>query len=323
MWQLFGNISTGTGNSLMIQSSWKDPHCSLNISFLLVGERWSGGSAIGPLLAWYITWQIWTWTCCQCWPPQSNFVMIVAWRIQSNKAILPLEDDSTKTKLLLPCLRRLCHDNQNKSLYNEETITEFYHLLVATMLYYARALGDLDKAENKMQKNIAASLVLRLTRLLNAIMVSGVFQRHITFLVQQNLLHMPSDQQQFLFHRFAVKNAMPWVTQHKLRDGSDRSGKPDSGDRTNDQDSEDTTNDQESEDAMNDQDPFFIGTNHWEDISIAIQGWVKLFVQHFHAKRILESFAKSRGSEISIDIKVFGVKNIRKTQIFLNSLISP
>ena len=235
-----------------------------------------------------------------------------------SKAILPSEDDSTKTKLILPCLQRLCRDDQNKSLYNEETVVEFHHLLVATMLYYAQALGDLNMEEKARQEadirvNSAAPVVLRLTRLLNAIVVSGAFQRHIKFLVERNLLQMPSDKHQAVFHKFAVENVIPWAqTRGKLGDGSDSGGKPDSEDTTNHQDSKDATNDQDSEDATNDQDPFFIGTHHWQAISIAIQGWVKLFVQHFHAKRILESFAKNGGREIPIEIKVFGVTKSKK-----------
>jgi hypothetical protein len=48
--------------------------------------------------------------------------------------------------------------------------------------------------------------------------------------------------------------------------------------------------------------------NDDEEVIMAIQGWVKLFVQHLHAKSILEAFAKQRGREmIPIDIKVYGV----------------
>ena len=41
---------------------------------------------------------------------------------------------------------------------------------------------------------------------------------------------------------------------------------------------------------------------------MAIQGWVMLFVQHLHAKSILESFARRRENEARIDFKIYGVR---------------
>ena len=137
-------------------------------------------------------------------------------------------------------------------------------------------------------------------------MVSRAFQTHITFLAQRNLLSVPSDQLQNIFHKFAEAKSIPWQRYRGIQtkaakesDGSDSSYNP----------SEDT------EDATNDQDPFHIihqGSYPFEEISIAIQGWVKLFIQHFHAKRILESFAKKEGMEIPIKIKVLGVNQPEK-----------
>ena len=56
-----------------------------------------------------------------------------------------------------------------------------------------------------------------------------------------------------------------------------------------------------------DQDPFIISNG--EEISLAIQGWVKLFIQHLHAKSILESFARRGGNEVPIELKIYGINS--------------
>jgi hypothetical protein len=277
-------------------------------------------------------------------------------------AILPSKDDSTKAKIVLPCLQRLCHGDDPCSLYNKETVLEFHHLLVATMLYYARNLRQLrqeQKAKLEKDKEIpkpdeceksittpssldeggkqtspddaisdAAFILCFLTRLLNAIVISGAFQTHIKLLVNHNLLSIPHDRVQGIFEKFAADKEIPWQQSRCIQtkaakgsDGSDSSGNPDSKDAAKGSDGSDSSGNPDSKDATdsedviedvtNDQDPFQVLNRSelfpYDEISMAIQGWVKLFVQHFHAKRILESFARSAGTEIPIEIKVLSV----------------
>ena len=69
-------------------------------------------------------------------------------------AILPNlpKGGSTESKIVLPCLQRLCHE-RSYNLYNKETAIEFHHLLVATMLCYARSLRRLRNAyENRREE---------------------------------------------------------------------------------------------------------------------------------------------------------------------------
>ena len=74
-------------------------------------------------------------------------------------AIVPdlLKDNSTKTKMILPCLQRICHESPHK-LYNKKNAIEFHYFLVAVMLCYARALRKLhvwhkSTEEENMLKN--------------------------------------------------------------------------------------------------------------------------------------------------------------------------
>ena len=204
----------------------------------------------------------------------------------------PPKGVSTETKILLPYLQGLCHTDSN-DLYNEKTVVEFHHFLVATLLCYATALQYLrkvhrrDKEEEKKKADMERS-------------VSGAFQRHINFLVRTKLLRIPSDICQQEYREFAKTKEIPWRQDRKtgvLQNVSESDGSPDFGD---------TAEDHELEEGLEkDQDPFAITDN--EEITMAIQGWVKLFVQHLHAKSILESFARRRENEARIDFKIYGV----------------
>lgn len=138
----------------------------------------------------------------------------------------------------------------------------------------------------------AARAVYFSCRILNAILVSGAFQRHIQLLVSWRLLTIPSDIDQDIYYEFSLEKDIPWQQYRKT------------GAESDDPDSEDTANNCDK-DLEWDQDPFEIKPK--EEIALAIQGWMKLFVQHLHAKSILEYFARHGGKEIPIEIKVYGV----------------
>jgi len=357
-------------------------------------------------------------------------------------AILPdlSKGGSTKSKIVLPCLQRLCHE-RSYNLYNKETAIEFHHLLVATMLCYARSLRRLRNAyenrreeesknsqakketakrdakirkeekkglkaafkrqraqeadgfesaisaldefvtlagveedrkeeEKQMGKSMlsenrtfkfpsksvmnttpspsdkatfdiidhaarknqtfklpsesvttplpsdkttfdiaideAARGVFITSRILNAILVSGAFKRHIKLLVEQRFLAIPSDQNQGVFYLFSQTKDIPWQQSRRTETGSGvfRPHRESGVCGNSETGLGDTTNISEV-DLERDQDPFVIEQN--DEIIMAIQGWAKLFVQHLHAKNILETFARHGGEEIPIEIKVYGV----------------
>jgi hypothetical protein len=134
-------------------------------------------------------------------------------------------------------------------------------------------------------------------RIQNAILVSGAFQCHIKLLVSWKYLTMPSDIDQNLYYEFSQSMDIPWQISRRTGTGVPETEGSDSEDRTNNCD----------RDLEKDQDPFAVF--HDGGITMAIQGWVKLFVQHLHAKNILESFARHGGREIPIEIKVYGVSS--------------
>jgi hypothetical protein len=154
------------------------------------------------------------------------------------------------------------------------------------------------KEEEAKRKEDAARGLFIISRLLNAILVSGAFQRHIRCLVKNKCLSIPMDMHQEHFRKFAETKDIPWQQSRKIQTEMFQSLRPEESDSISE--SEGTRSSREG-----DQDPFEI--NNDEDVIMAIQGWVKLFVQHLHAKSILESFARRGTRDISIDIKVYGV----------------
>src|ERR1700678_3665958 len=122
-------------------------------------------------------------------------------------------------------------------------------------------------------------------RFLNALLVSGAFQRHIEMLVTRGLLHIPNDELQSAYRTFARKQTIPWRQSH--------GGLPQTVGEIGNADL----------DPEEDQDVIMPGG----DVALAIQGWAKLLVKHHHAKSILETFLRREGREIPIEIKVYGV----------------
>jgi hypothetical protein len=158
------------------------------------------------------------------------------------------------------------------------------------------------KPKDELHRLVRA--VLASCRLLNAILGSGAFQRHIKFLVSNKLLTIPSDRYQKDYYNFSLEKKISWQQFRRTRTSVPltvrESSNPDSEDGANNCDM----------DLEIDQDPFEIA--HQDQIIMAIQGWMKLFVQHLHAKGVLESFARNREKEIPIEIKVYGIKSPKK-----------
>jgi hypothetical protein len=116
--------------------------------------------------------------------------------------------------------------------------------------------------------------------------------------VEQAYLKIPSDREQEKFKKFAMMKKIPWQHSRKTQtrelrnlSESDGSGNSVSGDTED--------NLERDQDPLNDMIPA-------EEI-VTIQGWVKLFVQHLHAKGVLETFARHGGNKIPIEIKTYGL----------------
>src|SRR5271168_82679 len=142
--------------------------------------------------------------------------------------------------------------------------------------------GKVISATNRKDKLTAVFLS---GRFLNALLVSGAFQRHIEILVNRRLLAFPSDGLQGTYRSFAGEKRIPWR--------QSRGGLPQ------------TVREIGNADLDPEEGQDFIRPGG--DVALAIQGWAKLFVQHHHAKSILETFLRREGREIPIEIKVYGV----------------
>jgi hypothetical protein len=150
-----------------------------------------------------------------------------------------------------------------------------------------------------------AIAVLTSCRILHTILFSRAFQDHIKFLVSSQVSLIPSDGIQELdaYRTFSEKNRLPWQKSFSY--------KPFSEDRANDCDGVLDSDGSDAEDGIYDNDPegdqvpFKILYD--EEIVLAIQGWLKLFVQHLQAKNVLESFARDGSKGIPIEIKVYGI----------------
>lgn len=157
----------------------------------------------------------------------------------------------------------------------------------------------------------AAHGVFYTSRLLNAILASSAFRRHIKLLVEQRFLLIPSDRSETTFYRFAIETDIPWQQSRSTRTqlGQTLTFKKSDGSDNAESDDSDTIN------LERDQDPFSI--NDEEEITMAILGWMKIFVQHLHAKNTLESFAKRGLGNIPIEIKVYGVSQPASESLLL------
>jgi hypothetical protein len=151
----------------------------------------------------------------------------------------------------------------------------------------------------------AAKGVLFTTRILNVIIVSEAFQRHIKALVRQSFLRLPSDDNQSTFLKYARDKNIPIQIYRGARRLANVLQTPSLRERdgSGDPDFKDVTDNREGG-LEEDQDTFT--TSDFEDVIAVVKGWMKLFVQHVHAKSVLESFIRHAG-DLPVEIKVYGV----------------
>jgi hypothetical protein len=139
--------------------------------------------------------------------------------------------------------------------------------------------------------------------ILHKLLVSAAFHHHIKFLVYSEFDLLPSDSRWNLkaYNEFSELHGLPQP--QSLSQSENKANDGNHGSRLEGIAADDVDN----EDLERDQAPF--GFLEKEEMVLAVQGWVKLFVQHFHAKSILESFAwqGDPDKDVPIDIRVYGV----------------
>jgi hypothetical protein len=176
-----------------------------------------------------------------------------------------------------------------------ERMEKNLELLTKLKSYFDMKLSKTPSSLSAINSNDKFGAVFFSSRILNAVLVSGAFRRHIEILVTRGLLNLPSDTLQNIYRKFAEDHRIPWR--------QSRDGVPQTVGKIGNADLDLEDGDAESE---KDQEPLL---SHRGDLALAIQGCVKLFVQHHHAKTILESFFRHEGREFPIEIKVYGLSS--------------
>jgi len=103
-------------------------------------------------------------------------------------------DKETVTKLL-----QACDDNAGRSLYTCDTVEAFHNLLVGTLIAYANFLCGIKQhvfAGKWKNAGVSARGFLSMVHLLNAVVHSEAFNRHMKLLQQAQCLELPSQQHQ-------------------------------------------------------------------------------------------------------------------------------
>lgn len=173
-------------------------------------------------------------------------------------------------------------------------------------LYLDRKLSSAWAPEEDHPINKKANAALSTCRILHSILLSAAFEDHIKFLVRLNCRVVAEDSIMALttYRKFSEEHGLPWQQSNgDWADSEDKANEYDGEHDTDDSGCEETA-DEYGRDLERDQVPFGCGI---DELHLAIQGWVKLFVQHFHAKSILENFARKVRGSVPIEIKVYGV----------------
>lgn len=230
-------------------------------------------------------------------------------------------DFTEPKKDVLPHLLKQCRDSPD-DIYNKETAIEFHHFLVATLLCYAKSLQDVfqppqgegmeRKASDSNCLTPTLMAALNSCRILHRILSSAAFRHHINLLAPTFFL-LPSESEIEEYRNFSEEHGLPWQLPARTR--SDKPDVEDSNHCDGDLDPDDSAFEDiaDDEDLERDQVPPIVTFNNVPDDTVLIvEGWVKLFVQHFHAKHILESFVLRGRMDIPIEIKVYGISPPRK-----------
>lgn len=168
------------------------------------------------------------------------------------------------------------------NIYSKDTSVDFHRLLNSALIIYSSSLRQLSQAprDKKVQK---AQSVLHSGRLLSAIVHSTAFGRHITSLVEGELLSLPETGHIMTYRSFAKKMEMSMTEEHKgviATPASNCAGT----------------------DQENAEDQEFTPPNDLtkSEKSILIQNWMKLFVNYFTAKRIMENHSLKAPVDITL-----------------------
>ena len=122
------------------------------------------------------------------------------------------------TKLL-----QACDDNAGRSLYTCDRAKAFHNLLVGTLIMYANFLCGIKQhifAGKWKNAGVSARGFLSMVLLLDAIVHSEVFDRHMKLLQQAQCLELPSQRRQADYMEFSAEKGMMSDTSRK-HDGDD------------------------------------------------------------------------------------------------------
>ena len=165
-------------------------------------------------------------------------------------------------------------------VYGQATCAAFHHLLLATLCSYAKALSCLSIFQKKFADRTNFKkragyirLVFGCAYILDAIVHSNALRYHLLTLEAGQVLHLPDQSRRDRYASFA---------EMYLRVGQARRG-------------------------LEDDDPEQEPSRDADHARADIRSWMKLFVHHFTAQRILEQHCGSLPIDKPIQIAVLGV----------------
>jgi hypothetical protein len=170
-----------------------------------------------------------------------------------------------------------CTSTNTSHVYTTETMVDFHCLLVAVLISYSSSLEALCQTPQAGRARIAQK-VLHASRLLSVILHSAAFATHIHLVSTQQkpLLTLPTADLIAKYRIFASNVGIAFCR------------------RGDDDDDDDNPDDDKAEEE------FVFHDLALSDASILMQNWMKLFVNYFTAKRIMEDYSEKFTEPIDI-----------------------
>lgn len=178
-----------------------------------------------------------------------------------------------------------CHE-ESPVLYTQNTVEDFHHLLVASLIAYGSLLARIFDADGGTERLQLGTTVSVFARFLSTIVNSKAMTRHLRLLNLDDLLKLPTSTATKLYRDFAMKNRFGFG-QTDDRGNKDRpkreKGDADAGTGPK-VDGNEETPDEEDVDCWADAD----------DPAAVMSEWMKTLTSHYSARQILERHCYDR-----------------------------
>ena len=187
------------------------------------------------------------------------------------------------------------------SVYTEDTAMAFHCLLVGTLMGYAISVNDLHiamssggaKEKQKEGRKMAASRVGLRGLILQVILHSKAFEHHLLVLAQGKKLNFPLSSEIHEFTVFAANNfgTSKLVSARSEREEVDDVGRTDDNEWAYDGELDAEAEEQSSLLSLGN---FYHRTLSGKPAVTIVEGWMRTFIGHFRAQRILEHHCSTK-----------------------------